>query len=320
MTVAFRTSGPVDVAVVVVTYNSARDIGALVESLRAETQDLSMRVVVADNASTDATLAELARHPDLVTVPTGGNLGYSGGINVAMRHVGDADAVLILNPDLRVERGAVRTLRRSLAARSGAGIVAPRIRDASGGTASSLHNEPRISRSLADAVLGRFWQRRPAALSESVRDPAQYETARRMDWATGAALLVSRDAAATVGEWDERFFLYSEETDYCRRVRRAGYEVWYEPTAIVHHSQGGSGSSGALDRLLAVNRIRYARKHHSAAWTAAYRGTVIMGEFLRSARAQHRATLRTVASGRTWASLPHSGAAAPQQPAAEGGA
>ena len=80
-------------------------------------------------------------------------------------------------------------------------------------------------------------------------DPAAYTHAHPVDWATGAAVLVTAAAADTVGPWDERFFLYSEETDYSRRLRDAGYEVWYEPSATVRHAGAGSGTAPALDAL-----------------------------------------------------------------------
>jgi exopolysaccharide biosynthesis WecB/TagA/CpsF family protein len=94
-----------DVAVVVVTYNNADDVGPLVASLRKEAADVSIKVVVADNSPDESTLLELAHHPDVTTVRTGGNLGYAGGINAALNVAGEARSYLILNPDLRVEPG-----------------------------------------------------------------------------------------------------------------------------------------------------------------------------------------------------------------------
>jgi len=90
--------GLADVAVLIVTYQSARDVATLVTSLRAETASQRLRVVVADNASTDGTLAALRAHPDVIVCPTGGNLGYAAGINVAARAAGQADALLVVNP------------------------------------------------------------------------------------------------------------------------------------------------------------------------------------------------------------------------------
>ncbi|MCT9002637.1 glycosyltransferase family 2 protein [Microbacterium memoriense] len=297
--------GPADVAVIIVTYNNANDIETLLTSLRPETRDQSIRVVVADNASSDGTLDIVRMHDDVIAVATGGNLGYAGGINVAMRHVGVASAYLVLNPDLVVLPGCVAALRERLRV-ADAGIVVPAIVDRHGTPSTSLRNEPSVTRALGDAAFG--GRPRPAFVpSETVFAPAAYSSPREVQWATGAALLIAAPAAAAAGPWDDRFFLYSEETDFFRRVRDAGRSVWYEPAAVVRHAAGGSGSSVDLERLMAVNRIRYARKHMGAARAAAFRGAVIIHELVRAYDRSHRLVLRTVVTERRWKTLPQAG-------------
>jgi GT2 family glycosyltransferase len=294
-----------DVAVVVVTYNSGRDIDALIASLRPEALDLRLRVVVVDNSSTDDTLELVSRHDDVITVAAGGNLGYAGGINAAMGSVGEGEDVLVLNPDLRVHRGAIAAMWRMLRSDATLGVVAPRILDDAGRTTPSLHNEPTVTRGVIDAVLGPVWRSRPRALSEWIRGARAYGAPRDVDWASGAALLVRAEVMARVGEWDERFFLYSEESDYCRRVRGAGYRVRYQPDAVVNHTQGGSGSSAALDALLNVNRVRYMRKH-APGRAGAYRLAALLGATLRSLRSEaQRTTARHLWREILWEHLPH---------------
>lgn len=295
--------GPADVAVLVVTYQSARHIDELLGSLRGEALNHRIRVIVADNSSSDATLDVVARHQDVRAVPTGGNLGYSAGLNVAARAAGVADALLILNPDARVAEGCIAALRSRMKS-SRAGVVVPRILDEDGATYVSIRREPTLLRALGDAAFGSRWATRPGSLSEIEGRPEAYESAHPIDWATGAALLVDRGAATAVGEWDERFFLYSEETDYLRRVRDAGYTVWYEPEAVVEHSQGGSGSSAQLDALMTVNRIRYMAKYHSSARANLFHGAVVLHEAARSSQPSHRVALRAVLSPASWAALP----------------
>ena len=295
--------GCADVAVLIVTYQSARDVATLISSLRGETTSQRLRVVVADNASTDGTLAALRAHPDVIVCPTGGNLGYAAGINVAARAAGQADALLILNPDLRVEPGCIETLRRRRQL-VGAGVVVPRILDSDGATYPSLRREPTLLRALGDAAFGSRLASRPGFLGEIVNRKSEYDEPHQVDWATGAALFIAGDVASKVGEWDERFFLYSEETDFMRRVREAGETVWYEPAAVVQHAQRGSGSSVDLDRLLTVNRIRYVSKHRGPVYAELFRAVVALHELARAARPAHRAALRTVLSQTTWRSLP----------------
>jgi GT2 family glycosyltransferase len=293
-----------DVAVIVVTYNNADDIDAMIASLRPEASDLRLRLIVVDNSSIDETVAVAERHRDVLTVRAGGNLGYAGGINVGRALVGPGEDVLVLNPDLRVHRGAVVRLWKALHSSDDIGITAPRILDDHGRTFDSLHNEPTVLRGWVDAVLGPVWRRRPVLLTEWVRDEASYTAPRDVDWASGAALMIRACTDATVGAWDEQFFLYSEETDYCRRTRDAGYRVHFVPAATVRHSQGGSGTSVSLDALLNVNRVKYVRKHSPAA-AGAYRLAVLAGAVARGSRsAGHRASAAHLCREKSWTALP----------------
>ena len=161
--VSARFAGPegaADLAVLIVSYQSAADLPALLDSLRAEAARWRMRVVVADNASTDGS-ADIARAAgDVVVVETGGNLGYAAGLNAAMSHVGESPAILVLNPDLVLEPGCIAALERRMRV-SGAGIVVPRILDAVGALTVSLRREPGVIRALADALIGSRWLSRP---------------------------------------------------------------------------------------------------------------------------------------------------------------
>jgi GT2 family glycosyltransferase len=292
-----------DVSVIVVTYRSATDIDRLIASLRPEAAVHRLRVIVADNASPDHTLAVARAHDDVIAMPTGGNLGYAGGINVAMQAVGDSDTILVLNPDMVVDPGAIAAMRARLA-QAGVGIVVPTILDGSDIRTWSLRREPSVLRSFGDAIFGGRLRRRPAAFAEMVLSAEKYTTAHRVDWATGAALLISGEAAAAVGKWDERYFLYSEETDYFRRAREAGYATWFEPAAVVRHSEGGSGVSVDLDRLLAVNRIRYYATHHGPVGTALFHAVAVLNHLVRARDAGHRAILVTIVAPRSWSALP----------------
>ncbi|BCW36374.1 hypothetical protein StoSoilA2_24300 [Arthrobacter sp. StoSoilA2] len=293
-----------DVAVIVVTYNNADDVGPLISSLRGETAEQSIKVVVADNSPDDHTMAELSQHPDIVAVRTGGNLGYAGGINVALRVAGAADAYLILNPDLRIEPGALAAMRRRMN-ESHAGMVVPVLLDVDGTVYPSLRREPNVLRALGDAALGSHLRGRPGWLSEMDFDPEGYQHAHRVDWATGAALLISAEVAEAVGAWDEQFFLYSEETDYCRRTRESGNSIWFEPTARMWHERGGSGTSPQLTALMSVNRVRYAVKHLGRSRAMLFRAAVCAAEVARLNNPGHREAALAVLNQRRWCTLPH---------------
>ncbi|WP_285249565.1 WecB/TagA/CpsF family glycosyltransferase [Pseudarthrobacter sp. fls2-241-R2A-168] len=293
-----------DVAALVVTYNNGADVCGLLESLRLQTRDQSIKVVIADNSPDPETLSRLTEFSGVVAFATGGNLGYAGGINAAYSKAGSADAYLVLNPDLRLCPGAILALRRSMES-TGAGVVVPLLRDDDGSIYPSLRREPSISRALGDAVLGSRLQGRPGWLSEMDFDAESYAHAHKVDWATGAALLIRADIVEQVGGWDESYFLYSEETDYLHRVRDLKSAVWFEPAAAMVHSRGASGSSPSLDALMGANRIRYVRKFHHGSYARAFRAAVVLSALLRAPLPAHWGILGLIARESRWADLPH---------------
>ena len=293
-----------DVAVLVVTYNSEKDAPLLVESLRSETRDQSIKIIVADNSPSPATSMALRHVKDIHVFHTGGNLGYAGGINAARKRAGTADSYLILNPDMRVGQGSVRAMRERMTT-SGAGAVVPLLLEDDGSAYISLRREPSVFRALGDALLGSKFPGRPAWLSEMEFDAESYLHPHKVDWATGAAILIRPDVAEQAGEWDERYFLYSEETDYLRRIRDLGATIWFEPKALLRHSRGGSGSSPALAALMAVNRIKYVQKYHPGHYARAFRAVVVLSALMRASLPSHRSVLGTVCRSSRWEELPH---------------
>jgi GT2 family glycosyltransferase len=142
-------------------------------------------------------------------------------------------------------------------------------------------------------------------LSETISDPRLYERRCNAAWAAGAAMLVSAECFEAVGDWDDRrFFLYSEETDFAARVRRAGYAICYEPTARARHANGGSGRPPSLTALQAVNRVRYYEKYHGQPRASLFRAAVALRHLVRCHRSDERAALRAVCRRSSWATLP----------------
>lgn len=114
-------------------------------------------------------------------------------------------------------------------------------------------------------------------------------------------MMIASECDQRVGPWDERFFLYSEETDYAARVRSHGFSIKYLPTAQAQHTGGGSGSSDELTALMAVNRIRYAEIW--SRWPKAFWGSLILHELLRAYSRKHRMTLRIFLQRSKWSDV-----------------
>jgi GT2 family glycosyltransferase/glycosyltransferase involved in cell wall biosynthesis len=280
------------VSVVVVTYNSESVLAGCLAALPDGMAGChSWEVTVVDNASTDGS-AKLARDSKVVTrvVEMGRNAGYAAAINAGVASAARQDAVLVLNPDVRLGFGCAAALYDGLV-RSGAGIAAPQLADIHGRLQWSLRRDPAIRRVLAESVVGGTHAGRAG---EMVTDSATYERGGWADWATGAALLISAECRVAVGDWDETFFLYSEETDYCQRARRAGLGIRYVPEARATHLGGELETSPTLRRYLVRNKLRLYRATHGRAASTMYRGALLTHEATRAARGSspHRSGLQ----------------------------
>lgn len=292
-----------DCAIVVVTYNSVRDITALLDSIPDAADGLDVRTIVVDNGSTDGTVDLVRNASEVVCIETGANLGYAGAINIGRMHARPYAGLLILNPDLVLAPGSIRRLYDAL--EPGVGVTVPQLLDGRGDLYWSLRREPSILRALGDAMFGDHFPDRPHWLSEMIRTEDIYRTRRVVDWATGAALLIAAECDTVVGPWDDQtFFLYSEETDFFARARERGYRIDYIPEAQVRHRGGGSGSAPTLTALMAVNRIRYYRKRHPRHVAAVFRAIVVLHELVRAYDRAHRTALHAVTSQSSWSSLP----------------
>jgi GT2 family glycosyltransferase len=261
---------------------------------------LTLRIIVVDNGSADDTVEQVRDHPGVICVETGANLGYAGGINVGRRHAGPCGALGILNPDLILEPGALREMFTALDDPA-VGMVVPMLLDFDGHREPSLRREPTLASEVGDALFGNHFKRRPGWMSDVVRDEREYGYRHAVDWASGAALLISAACDRAVGAWDERFFLYMEEVDYAARVRAVGLRVEYVPQARARHRKAGSGQSSMLLALMAVNRVRYFEKYGRP--SRVLRALVLLNQFLRLADAGHRAALLAVSRRSSWEPL-----------------
>ncbi len=269
------------VAVIAVLYNSAGHLPGLIASLSEGLEGVSWQLVAVDNSSTDgspAVVRELL--PAAKVVETGRNAGYAAGINAGVAAAPAHRAVLILNPDVRLARGCVAELLKALD-EPGVGIAVPRLRDAQGQLILSMRREPTLARAFADAFVGASRVGRFACLGEVVTDPSAYRDHRDTDWAEGSTQLISAECWCACGPWNERFFLYSEETEFDLRARDLGYSTRFVPTAAAVHLEGGSGASPALRALMAMNRVRLFRLRNGRVRGALYWLAIVLREALR---------------------------------------
>ncbi|NUR89345.1 MAG: glycosyltransferase, partial [Nonomuraea sp.] len=207
--------------------------------------------------------------------------------------------VLVLNPDTRLEPGAVQALLGAVR-EAGVGIAVPRLTGEDGEPHASLRRRPTVLRALGEALLGGYRAGRVPALGELVVGERHYERPVNADWATGAAWLVSRRCLDAIGVLDERYFLYSEETEFMLRAGEAGFAVRYVPEARAVHLGGEQAVSSRLWALSAANRVRLHRQRYGRPRAFLMRLAVTLNESLRALSrgrqggARHRAALRSL--------------------------
>ena len=285
--------------VVIVTYNSSNVITGCLDSVREALLGIDARVIVVDNASTDKT-AELVRSGpwDVTLLPSGGNIGYAAAINLAVAHARPDDDLLVLNPDVRLEPDCIARLLAPIAGERSkigprVGILAPRLVAPEGTDQPSRRREPSLTRVLGEAVLGASSRRLGPLWSEVIDEPA-HTGPDIVDWASGAVLLVRAECRRAVGRWDESYFLYSEETDYCLRARDLGWTTLFVPEAVATHIGGDSDDDPRLHALLTHNRALLVRRRRGEVVGAGFLTALMLGELVRAAvgrRASREAVL-----------------------------
>lgn len=264
--------------VVVVTYNSALVINDALDSIADAVNDRRFSVVVVDNSSTDDTV-EIVRSRDDCLLVRAANHGYGAGVNRGVNALCGDGPILVANPDVLLSPGSVAELVRELA-HPDVGIVVPRLTGPRDELARSLRREPTLARSI-----GAGNSNHPR-LSEIVNEPDAYAATHDIEWATGAVMLVRRTCYEALGGFDETFFMYSEETDFCLRARDRGWRVRYTPRAHAVHIGGASGRNPDLYAMQVLNRIRLHRRRHGWSATAALFGLTVAREAVFAARGE----------------------------------
>jgi len=268
----------IDVAVIVVSWN-VRDLlhRCLTSIFATAPPTLTLHVVVVDNASGDGS-AEMVRRrfPQVQLIVNTHNRGFTAGNNQALRTLGFGKEgnelpryVLLLNPDAELVGDALETMVHFMDAHPDVGVVGPQLRFPDGRIQSSRRRFPTLATAfLESTVLQQWWPDNPVARRYYVLDRPD-DAVQDVDWVVGACMLVRREAIEEAGLLDEGFFMYSEELDWCRRIKERGWRVVYLPTARVIHHEGQSSAQVVPARHIHFqsSKVRYFRKHHGP-WIA----------------------------------------------------
>lgn len=276
------TASPLDLSILIVTYNSAGLIGRLLDHLNTEMQreagHFQAEVVLIDNASRDGT-AELVRrnYPWVRLVASAQNLGFAAGNNLAARQA-QGRHLLLLNPDAFPEAGALRSGLALMDSHPEVGLGGGELLGTDGSRQPSARMFPQLRDELF--TLSGLAARYPASrlFARLDRRWANPDDDARVDWIPGAFVFIPAEVFRRLLGFDERFFMYYEEVDLCRRLRENGLSVQYWPELKAMHIGGASAKTvenarvsrtgSQLESWRMRSALLYYRKHHGAAGAA----------------------------------------------------
>jgi GT2 family glycosyltransferase len=252
---------PPAVAAVLVNYNAGDELRRALQSIVDELHELPWEGIVIDNDSADGSADIVAEFASRVSLQRNTeNVGFARGVNQGLAAT-TAPLVLIMNPDCRLVAGAVAVLRAELAQNEYCAIAGPRILNADGSVQGSARGDPDMLTGLfgRTGTLGRLlpWlavSRRNVVSEAAIR--SRHESV-VVDWVSGACMLARREALDKVNGFDERYFLYWEDADLCRRLRAAAYHVRYVPAATAIHRVGHSSRTVRASATRAFHKSAY---------------------------------------------------------------
>lgn len=301
-----------DLSVIVVTHQGGELALKTLRSARERSGAIDVEWLAVDSGSTDGTPDLLERELPDIPLERRPNIGFAAANNLALARA-RGRYVLLLNPDMEVRSGTLAELVGAMDERPEVGVASVVQLWPEGGVQRTIRRFPSPARQIGEAL---SLQRVPALvrLGEEETREEPYWREIEADWLVGGFLLVRREALEAAGGMDERFFLFSEETDWCYRIRRAGWGIRHLPLMTVVHHTGRS----ARPDLFAQNshsKVLYARKHFRGGRSALFRAAIALRHALRLAMvapvALVRPAMRPRASAERRALMVVIGAAAP---------
>jgi N-acetylglucosaminyl-diphospho-decaprenol L-rhamnosyltransferase len=283
-----------DLSVIIVNWNTRDLLERCLRSVYETVSETTFEVIVIDNASSDGSRHMVReRFPQVRILANGENVGFARANNQAAM-VSEGRYLLLLNSAALLQAGTVQALRDLAKTQPYAGVTGAQLRNPDGSFQASHSPFPTLWREiLILSGLGRwlFGRQYPSHGPDENRGPQE------VDYVEGACLLVRHEAYTAVGGLDEGYFMYAEDVDLCRTMRQQGWQVWYQPAAVVTHLGGGSSASRRPEREadLYASRVRFFRKHYGpfAAWLLV---TLILGTT--ATKTVVHGMLRSVSRGR----------------------
>jgi GT2 family glycosyltransferase len=274
--ICYLPSAMCDISFIIVSWNVRELLKRAVQAILDDTSEPEIEIIVVDNASHDGTVemlraefasTRLSTGPKVRVLANKENVGFTRGNNQGLE-IAQGRFLFLINPDTQIQRGATRALLEFMDAPENArvGIVGPQLVYADGSLQSSRRRFPKFSTALFESTKLEQWFPRSKLITDYRLLNTDDSAIQDVDWLVGAAMFVRREVYEQIGGLDERFFMYSEELDWCYRTKQAGWRVVYFPHARVLHHEAKSSEQVLAQRDIYFHssKVRYFKKHHGA--------------------------------------------------------
>ncbi|MGB9911230.1 MAG: glycosyltransferase family 2 protein [Microgenomates group bacterium] len=222
-----------DLSIIIVSFNVGKLLKECIESILKNKNELSYEIIIVDNASTDNSVKIVKKLgvKELRVIENKKNLGFAKAVNQGIKKA-RGDYILLLNPDTKVKPGSLKNLLSFAKSHPDVGVIGAKLINPDGSIQSSVYHFPSLWRAFKE-----FWLGEKGAYEKYT---PLGEKPLEVDAVTGAVMLISRKTIKKIGLFDERYFMYFEDLDYCRRVKKAGLKIYYLPTVKILHHHGQS--------------------------------------------------------------------------------
>jgi GT2 family glycosyltransferase len=239
-------------SIILVNWNTKDDLLGCLDSIALERGRREMEIFVVDNGSRDGSPeAVKENYPWVHLLAMAENLGFARGVNMALRR-GKSRYWVLLNPDALLKEGSLERLIAFMDTHPDAGVAGAQLLNGDGSKQNSIANFPSLATELLNkSLLRRFFPEKFPGKERTYREPIE------VDSVIGACMMVRREAMEQVGLLDEDYFLFLEETDWCYRMKKAGWRIYHVPEAEINHIQGKSAGRDKKRAKVEYYRSRY---------------------------------------------------------------
>jgi len=255
----------IDIAIIIVTWNSDKWIKRCLDSILATSGDLKIEIIVVDNFSKDKTLEILKVYGSQVKlIQNSSNLGYAKGCNQGLK-IARGNYVLLLNPDTEIKENSLQKMLDFMENTPESGALGPQLVDFEGQIQPSCRRFPNYKLLLWElSGLSRLCPKSKIFGAWKMGD-FDFKNTRKVEQPMGSALFLRKKVIDQIGLMDERFFLFYNDVDFCYRIKNVGWKIYFYPEAKISHSKGASTGQVKVKKIILSHwgHFLYLKKYHS---------------------------------------------------------